>query len=670
MELFPEDLTDAFEVKDHLNFGGYGTIYRAIKRSNGQMYAIKAVAVTSTGSTWKDIGAELQVLSWTNPYKLRLDSFFVKDETFYMVIDYCRNGDLLKAIVDKINAHEIFEEDEIWKYFIQICFGLESLHNNGFIHRDLHPQNILLDENKDIKIADFGTSRSLLTKTIQGVASCQSPRTHSGHPQTKESDVWAVGCILYYLCNLEHPFGDNVNKIKNAPHKPIRSEYSNELRGFVDWCLKKRRKERPTIVDILAHEFIVNKTLSLGITIPQTSAMNAAIWQVQFNKERERNEQLEKELSKYRKKNKAKGKEIESLRAEIAHLMSIINENKKSKKDYEDSKENLLNSQRNKIPQDLIKNNEAEKAQKIQELREKRSEILNRPNDPELEEDFRSTCSDFSDFYADDPTLQQAYQDYTNAYRQKTSLYTIINHKNRTHLIIYDTENNSKEVRRVETPELLDCRTCIAQLPNGNLFCFGRYPGSGVSLIIDENYRIRQLPSGTPCFHSSAIYFNSSVYCFGGGGSNGYLTLSERLDLNENRWIKLKPLPKADCWCNSVIFNGNIMISGYFNKNLLRYSIGSNTFATIPYDFQASTYKILISTERLYTIECCENGSIYESELSNDTVWRRIGDSIINDYFHQVYLSYNKEGINIAHFVNDARYFKFNLSDKTLFELH
>ncbi|CAG9317144.1 unnamed protein product [Blepharisma stoltei] len=656
MELFPEELTNAFEFKDHLNFGGYGTIYRAIKRSNGQMYAIKAVARTSTGSTWKDIGAELQVLSWANPYKLRLDSFFVKGETFYMVIDYCQNGDLLKAVVDKICAHEIFEEDEIWKYFIQICFGLESLHYNGFIHRDLHPQNILLDENKDIKIADFGTSRSLLTKTIQGVASYQSPRTHSGDLQVKESDVWAVGCILYYLCNLEHPFGDNVNKIKNEPHRPIRSEYSNELRYFVDWCLKKRREDRPTIVDILTNEFIVNKTLSLGITIPQTSAMNAAIYQIQLEKERERNEQLKKELSKYRKESIARKNEIGSLKEEIGYLNSIINENKKSEKDLKDRIEDLLNSQMIKIPQ----------AQMIQELREKRSEILNRSNGPELEQDFRRTCSKCSsDIYA----LQQAYQDYTNAYRQKASLYTITGKDSRTNLIIYDTENNIKEVRIVETPQPLDWGTCITQLPNGNLFCFGNSELSGVSLIIGENNIFKELPSGTPCCASSAIYFNNSVYCFG-GWNNQNLTLSKRFDLNKSRWIKLEPLPQADCHCNSVIFNGDIVISGYDNKNLLRYSIGSNTFVATPYDFQARKGKILISTEKLYLIECGSNGSIYESELSNDTAWRRIGDSVIRSDLDQVYLSYNKGGINIVYLYGDpTSYFKFNLETKRLNKL-
>ncbi|CAG9325279.1 unnamed protein product [Blepharisma stoltei] len=651
MEIFPEELTKVFTVKDHLNGGSYGTIYKAIKKSNGKMYAIKAVARANTEpswngievdvqpSSWKDIETEMQVLSWANPYKLQLDSFFVKGDTFFMVMDYCRNGDLLKAIVDKIHAHEMFEEDEIWKYFIQISFGLESLHYNGFIHRDLHLQNILLDENRDIKIADFGISRYLQSNANNGVKAYWSPRTHSGGLQAKESDVWAVGCILYYLCNLEHPFGKNKNKIKYEPHKPIRSEYSNDLRYFVDRCLQKQREDRPTIVDILTHEFIVNKTLSLGITIPQTSAMNEAIHK----------------------------KEIESLRAENARL-KVINENKKSEKDLKDRNDDLLNSQRNKIPQDHIKNNEAEKAQKIQELREKRSEILNRPNDPELEQDFRRICSKFStDIYADDPTLQQAYQDYTNAYRQKTSLYKIIkDYENRTNLIIYDTENDSEEVRIVETPEPLDFGTCIAQLPNGNLFCFGNSQHSGVSLIIDENYKVRELPSGTPCVNSSAIYFNNSVYCFGGNYNYEDLTLSERFDLNENRWIKLEPLPEADENCTSVIFNGNIVISG-FNENLLRYSIGNNTFAAIPYDFEAYVGKILISTERLYLIEY--GGSIYESELSNETVWRRIGDSIIV-LFNQVYLSHSKGKINISFFsINGREYYCFDLDQKNIIDI-
>ncbi|CAG9318577.1 unnamed protein product [Blepharisma stoltei] len=673
MSLFPEELTSTFEVKDHQNFGTYGAIYRAIKRSNRKMYAMKAVVRADTGSSWKDIETEMQVLSWVNPYKLHLDSFFVSGNTFFMVIDYCRNGNLLKAIADKIEDHELFKEDEIWKYFIQICFGLESLRYNGFIHQDLHPQNILLDENKDIKIADFGISCSLPIKTVQGVINYQSPETHCGDIQAEESDVWAVGCILYHLCNLEEPFDLNVNKIGYEPHKPIRSEYSNELRYFVDWCLKKQQTERPKILDILTHEFIINKTLSLGITIPQTSAINAAICQIQLNKERERNEQLENELSKYRKESMVQKTEIEWLKEEIARLDSIINESSKILKGSENVKdteneENLLNSQIITITNDLSgKLNEAESAlNAIDTLRNKKAEILSMPNNPELEMDFRATCSAYqsnSNLY--DPPLMQAYQDYLNAYQQKTSLYNVTEdaENNRTNLVIYNTETEvQEEVRILQTPELLNWNTCITQLPNGKLFCFGRAVSvSGITLLIDVNGGVEELPSGTPCFHSSCLYFNNSVYCFGGyNGKN--LTLSSRFDLHQKRWIQLTPMPRADYACSSIAFNGNILISGLINKNLLLYSIDINSFSIIPYEYADNKVKILINAGRLYLIEC-ENGSIYESEIASYTNWKRIGNSIIDYNPCQVYCSYNKGFIFIG---AASDYYKFDLNGKLI----
>ncbi|CAG9312611.1 unnamed protein product [Blepharisma stoltei] len=132
MALFPEELTNVFQVKDHFNGEAYGTIYRAIKRSNGKMHAIKAVARTSTGLSWKDIAAEVQILLYANPYKLRLDSFFVSDNTFFIVIDYCGNGDFLKAIFDKFEGHElrrnlkIFFPDLLWAW----VFALQRIYSS------------------------------------------------------------------------------------------------------------------------------------------------------------------------------------------------------------------------------------------------------------------------------------------------------------------------------------------------------------------------------------------------------------------------------------------------------------------------------------------------------------------------------------------------------------
>ncbi|CAG9326577.1 unnamed protein product [Blepharisma stoltei] len=69
------------------------------------------------------------------------------------------------------------------------------------------------------------------------------------------------------------------------------------------------------------------------------------------------------------------------------------------------------------------------------------------------------------------------------------------------------------------------------------------------------------MPSGTPCYYSSALYFDRSVFCFGGSNGN-HLALSERFDFNQNCWIKLAALPKADIKCHCIILNGNILIAG------------------------------------------------------------------------------------------------------------
>ncbi|CAG9329503.1 unnamed protein product [Blepharisma stoltei] len=123
-------------------------------------------------------------------------------------------------------------------------------------------------------------------------------------------------------------------------------------------------------------------------------------------------------------------------------------------------------------------------------LRNKSAEILSRPNNPELEMDFRATCS--APLYIPslyEPPLMQFCQNYLNAYQQGTSLYNIRGDSKRNSLIIYNTETETQQVNILQTPQQLDSCSCITQLPNGKLFCFGNWLLSG-TFYFCENWWI------------------------------------------------------------------------------------------------------------------------------------------------------------------------------------
>ncbi|CAG9317527.1 unnamed protein product [Blepharisma stoltei] len=110
-----------------------------------------------------------------------------------------------------------------------------------------------------------------------------------------------------------------------------------------------------------------------------------------------------------------------------------------------------------------------------------------------------------------DPPLMQTCQDYLNACQQGTTIYNLGRENARTNLIIYNTETETWISKIFETPQTLEFYTCLTQLPNGKLFCFGSCWQTGITVLIDTNGGVEVLPSGTPCQNSSCIYFNNSV---------------------------------------------------------------------------------------------------------------------------------------------------------------
>ena len=134
------------------------------------------------------------------------------------------------------------------------------------MHRDIKLTNIFLTGNNTIKLGDFGISRVLestqeAAMTVVGTPYYMSPEVCESKPYTFKSDVWALGCVLYELCTLEHPFqADNllglVYKIVREEPKPIQDVYSQELHDIVNLLLTKDVNLRPTIQQLLKIDYV------------------------------------------------------------------------------------------------------------------------------------------------------------------------------------------------------------------------------------------------------------------------------------------------------------------------------------------------------------------------------------------------------------------------------
>jgi NIMA (never in mitosis gene a)-related kinase 1/4/5 len=120
-----------------------------------------------------------------------------------------------------------------------LCLALDNIHTRKILHRDLKSQNIFLTKNNFVKLGDFGISKVLentcaLASTVQGTPYYMSPEVCQNKPYSYQSDIWALGCILYELCCLKHAFHSEnllglVYKIVSDEPEPIPETYSTEM---------------------------------------------------------------------------------------------------------------------------------------------------------------------------------------------------------------------------------------------------------------------------------------------------------------------------------------------------------------------------------------------------------------------------------------------------------
>eukprot|EP01022_Parablepharisma_sp_SALTPOND_P013318 TRINITY_DN1774_c3_g1_i1.p3 TRINITY_DN1774_c3_g1~~TRINITY_DN1774_c3_g1_i1.p3 ORF type:complete len:406 (-),score=68.49 TRINITY_DN1774_c3_g1_i1:169-1386(-) len=267
----PVTLAD-FKIIKKIGKGAFGTVYLVEKIDNGNLYAMKQLRKDFIIKNDALVCAKLEkeVLKRTHhPFLVSLDYVFQSPVNIYFVMKFYKGGELYNHLL----AKKRFTEENVRFYGAQIAMALGELHKNKIIYRDMKPENILLDVDGYIALADFGLAKILeenqSTMTFCGTAEYIAPEIVNGIGHNKQVDWWGLGILLYEMLVGVPPFHSKnqhilfqyitTKDIIFPDPKRYNIIISEEAKDIIKKLLRKKPAERlgagNDVDDVLAHPF-------------------------------------------------------------------------------------------------------------------------------------------------------------------------------------------------------------------------------------------------------------------------------------------------------------------------------------------------------------------------------------------------------------------------------
>ncbi len=218
-----EELTEFFpqlEVLSLIGRGGMGVVYKARQKSLHREVALKLLAPERAGDPMfaRRFASEARSLAALNhPHIVGVHDFGEAGGYFYLLMEF----------VDGVNLRQLIESrrltpDEALRIITPVCDALQAAHERGIVHRDVKPENLLIDRNGVVKIADFGIARMLDEPTAEGIyqeptdqptahtfavgtPDYAAPEQRASAPSDHRADIYSLGVVLYEMITGQRP---------------------------------------------------------------------------------------------------------------------------------------------------------------------------------------------------------------------------------------------------------------------------------------------------------------------------------------------------------------------------------------------------------------------------------------------------------------------------------
>lgn len=260
-----------WKIGPKLGSGAFGTVYLCFDHETGRELAVKQVKLDGVNAeVSKEARAlENEIALLRNFQHERIVQYYgcrtePKEITIFM--EYMSGG----SVYDVIHKYGALTGQVAGRYTRQVLEGLAYLHMNVIVHRDIKGANILRDNNGNVKLGDFGTSKRLQTistmvasssgcKTIVGTPYWMAPEVINGESYGRKADVWSLGCTVVEMLTQKPPWAHletmaAIYKIATE-EQPIPSNISKQTLDFLKLTFRRVPAERPTAADLINHPF-------------------------------------------------------------------------------------------------------------------------------------------------------------------------------------------------------------------------------------------------------------------------------------------------------------------------------------------------------------------------------------------------------------------------------
>lgn len=212
MEFTHGTVIEGYKLEERVGSGGFGAVYRARQTTIGREVAIKIIlpGFANNPDFIRRFESEAQLIArLEHPHITPLHDYWRNPDGAYLVMRYLRGGSVRDSLQDR--RYELHDASHLLD---QIASALDFAHRNAVIHRDIKPGNILLDEDGNAYLADFGIAKDLAglsnnqtqADAVVGSLDYISPEQARSEPVTPRTDIYSLGVTLYEMITGEHPF--------------------------------------------------------------------------------------------------------------------------------------------------------------------------------------------------------------------------------------------------------------------------------------------------------------------------------------------------------------------------------------------------------------------------------------------------------------------------------